>query len=63
VLGVVSLNQIGHDSTGLEKVDLLSIGEGVGKCWNAAIGIDGEEWCLFLLVLGEVDLVGLVLKT
>jgi len=43
VLGVVSLDQISHDSTGLEKVDLLSIGEGIGKCWNAAIGIDSEE--------------------
>ena len=63
VLGVVSLNQVGHDTTRLEEVDLLSIGKGVGQCWNATIGVNGEKWCLFLLVLAELDLVCLVLET
>lgn len=63
MLGIVSLDEIGHDATGFEEVDLLPIGEGVGQCWDATIWVDGEEFWLLLLILAELDLVCLVLET
>ena len=62
MLGIVSLDDISHDTTRLEEVNLLSIGKGIGECWNTAIRVDGEEVWLLLLVLAKVDLVCLVLK-
>jgi hypothetical protein len=60
VLGVITVNQVLHYAPGLEEVDGLAIREGIGKCWDAAIGVDGAEPWLFLGVLADVDLVGLV---
>lgn len=62
MLGVVSLDEIGHDASRLKEPDLLSIGKGVGECWNASVWVDGEKLWLLLLVLAEIDLVCLVLE-
>lgn len=60
VLGVVLLNEVLQDGTGLEEADLLAIRESVGHCWDAAIRVDFEEPGLLLGVLGKVDFMRLV---
>jgi len=41
VLGVVLLDEVLLDGAGFEEVDGLPVAEGVGQCWDAAVGVDG----------------------
>jgi hypothetical protein len=60
VFGVIAVDQVLHYAPRLEEIDGLAVREGIGQCWDAAIGVDGAEPWLFLGVLADVDLVGLV---
>ena len=63
VLRVVLFDEILHDAARLEKTDSLAIREGVGKCRDPAIGVNGEEPGLFLGVFRDVNGVGFVRET
>lgn len=43
VLGIVALDEVLHDASRFEKVDFFAIRERVGECWDASIGVDGQE--------------------
>ena len=62
MLGVILLDQVLHDGAGFEKADGFAVGEGVCQCRNPSVGIDFEEPWLFLRVLGDVNLVYLVIQ-
>lgn len=60
VAGVVSVHKVLHDAAAFEDADLLSVGMGIGDCWDAAVGVDGCEPVGLLLVGGHVDLADIV---
>jgi hypothetical protein len=40
VLCVIAVYEVLHDASGFEEIDLLAVGEAVGKCGDAAIWVD-----------------------
>jgi hypothetical protein len=55
VFGIILVNKVLLDASGLKQVDGLAVGECVSQSGDAPIGVDGEEPWLFLLVFGEGD--------
>ncbi len=60
MLLVILLCQIHQNTPTLEQTDCLSVVEGVGERGNAAVRVELEEPGLFLLVGGDVDVLGFV---
>ena len=48
MLGVVLLHKVLHDRTGLEESDCFTVGKGICKGGNTAIGINFGKPILFL---------------
>jgi hypothetical protein len=63
VVFVVPGDEVLHDRSRLEEINLLSIRESVCKSWDASIGIDLKKPILLLRVLGYFDLLNFVGKT
>lgn len=49
MLWVVAVDEIFHDASGLEEIDNLAIGEGIGKRGDSPIGIDLQELAIISL--------------
>lgn len=55
VLGIISVDQILHDTPTFKNTNHFPVRESVGKSRDAAIGIDIQEPLFLLRVLGDVD--------
>lgn len=63
MVDIVPVDQVLHDSTGLEELDGCTIGHGIGQGRYASVGVDFHEPFTFVVHVGKTDMLDIVRHT